>query len=115
MTRVYQSPTMGDAHVIVALVRDRGQADVLVHRVSSWGLARGPALWYITRNKQDAQVYIYMSSLGMAQLRVCFVNTYDEAGWINNDHPAAGKFFSKAQRLLHGDGLGGGMRTGGKA
>ena len=58
MTRIYQSPTMGDAHVRVALVRDIGQADLLVHRVGSWALARGPARWYITRNKQDADLYI---------------------------------------------------------
>jgi hypothetical protein len=112
MTRIYQTATMGDAHVLVALVRDIGQADVLVHRVGSWGLARGPALWYITRNKQDAQVYIHMCSLGMAQLRVCFVNTYGQAGWTNAGHPAAARFFSKAQRALHDGGLGGGRTIG---
>jgi hypothetical protein len=78
---------MGDAHLRVALVGDRGQADLLVHRVSSWGLAHGPARWYITRNKQDADVYIHFCSLGMAQLSVCFVDTYGEAGWTREGHP----------------------------
>jgi hypothetical protein len=112
MTRIYQSPNIGDAQVRVALVRSIGQADLLVHRVSSWGLARGGALWYITRNKQDAQVYVYMCSLGMAQLRVCFVNTYGQAGWINTDHPLAKRVFKDAKRLLHGDFGGGGTTMG---
>lgn len=86
MPRIYQSPTMGDAHVLVALVQDRAQADLLVHRVNSWGLAHGPALWYITRRKQDADCYIHLCSLGMAQLRVCFVPTYGEAGWLQPQH-----------------------------
>lgn len=114
MTRIYQTPTMGDAHVRVALVRAMGQADLLVHRVNSWGLARGGALWYITRNKQDAQVYVYFCSLGMAQLRVCYVNTYGQAGWVNTDHPLAKRFFTDAKRLLHDGGLGGGSAIGTK-
>ena len=89
MTRIYQTPTMGDAHVRVALVRDLGQADLLVHRVSSWGLAQGPGLWYITRNRQDAEVWVHFCSLGMAQLRVCFVDTFGQAGWTaGTPHPA---------------------------
>ena len=92
MTRVYQSPTMGDAHVRVALVRDIGQADLLVHRVGSWGLARGPARWYITRNKQDADLYIYMCTLGMEDVRVCFVSTYGQAGWNNTGHRLVKRF-----------------------
>ena len=89
MTRVWQSPTMGDAHLRVALVTDRGQADLLVHRVRSWGLASGPARWFITRNKQDADVYVHFCSLGMAQLRVCFVDSYGEAGWTHEGPHAA--------------------------
>ena len=100
MTRIYQSPSMGDAQVRVAVVNNIGQADLLVHRVSCWGMARGGALWYITRNKQDAEVYIYPCSLGMAQLRVCFVGSYGQAGWINTDHPLASKFFRDARRRL---------------
>lgn len=83
---------MGDAHILVALVHDHAQADLLVHRVDSWGLAHGPAHWYITRRKQDAELYIHLCSLGMAQLRVCFVSTYGEAGWLQPRHPLAGRF-----------------------
>jgi len=115
MTRIYQSPTMGDAHALIAIVTDIGQADLLVRRVDSWGLAHGPARWYITRNKQDADVYAYFCSLGMAQLRVCFVKSYGQAGWINTDHPMARTFFRRARRLLHGDGLGGGNVMGDRA
>lgn len=122
MTRIYQSPSMGDAQVRVAFVQNIGQADLLVHRVSSWGLARGGALWYITRHKQDAEVYIYPCSLGMAQLRVCFVGSYGQAGWINTDHPLANKFFRAARRWLrdgaeaagHGSAQPGGLAGGGK-
>jgi len=71
---------MGDAHVRVALV-ERGKADLLVHRVSSRGLAYHETRWFITRNKQDADLYVYFTSEGMAQLKVCFVDTYGEAGW----------------------------------
>lgn len=114
MTRIYQSPSMGDAHVRVALVRDIGQADLLVHRVGSWGLARGGALWYITRNKQDAEVYVYMCSLGMEQLRVCFVDTYGQAGWINIGHPLGRGLLRHARKVLHGGGVAAGSTmTGG--
>lgn len=84
MARVFQAASMGEAQVRVAFVTDRGQADLLVHRVSSWGLAHGDALWFITRDKQDATVWIYPCSIGMAQVRVCFVDNYAEAGWVSS-------------------------------
>ena len=43
MTTVYQTATMDEARVRVALV-DRDNADLLVHRVGSRGLAHGDAL-----------------------------------------------------------------------
>lgn len=82
MARIYQTARMGEAHIRVAFVTARGQADLLVHRVDSWGLARGDALWFITADKQDATVWIYPCSLGMSQVRVCFVDNYSEAGWV---------------------------------
>ncbi len=91
MARVYQTASMGEAHVRVAIVTDRGQADLLVHRVGTWGLARGDGLWFITRDKQDATVWIHPCSLGMAQVRVCFVDTYSEAGW-QRPHRLRGRF-----------------------
>ncbi len=104
MTRVFQTLAMGDAHVRAALVRDPGQADLLVRRVDSWGLAGHGALWYITRRRQDAEVLVHFCGLGMAQLRVCFVPSYGQAGWVAADHPAR-RFFPGAPRLVHGAGL----------
>lgn len=82
MARVYQAASMGEAQIRVAFVPTPGQADLLVYRVTSWGMASGDALWYITRNKQDASVWIYPCSIGMADVRVCFVDNYAEAGWV---------------------------------
>ena len=48
MARIYQAETMGEADLRVALVTDRGRADLLVNRVGSYGLAVGDALWFIT-------------------------------------------------------------------
>jgi hypothetical protein len=53
MARIYQAPTMGEAHIRAALVSARGMADLLVHRVGTWGQAHGDGLWYITRDKQE--------------------------------------------------------------
>lgn len=72
---------MGDADVRVAIVQDRGMADLLVHRVASWGLARGDHLWFITRSKQDATARVFFTSPGMAQVNIYFVQSYSEAGW----------------------------------
>jgi Family of unknown function (DUF6150) len=91
MARVYQTASMGEAHVRVAIVTAQGQADLLVHRVGSWGLAQGDGLWFITRNKQDATVWIYPCSIGMADVCVCFVDNYAEAGWVK-PHRLKGRF-----------------------
>ncbi|PTT76929.1 MULTISPECIES: DUF6150 family protein [unclassified Chryseobacterium] len=80
MARIYQATSMGEAHIRVAIV-SRGDADLLVHRVSSWGLANGDAHWFITRNKQEATCWIYAVSQGMADVKICFVDSYGEAGW----------------------------------
>ncbi|MCM2493866.1 DUF6150 family protein [Burkholderia glumae] len=89
MARIYQTNHMGEAHFRVNL-SDRGSADLLVRRVSSWGLAYGDAHWYITRDKQDAEVWLCFTSLGMAQFKVCFVDSYGEAGW-QRSHPLQGR------------------------
>jgi hypothetical protein len=81
MARIYQTSSMGEAHVRVAIVADRGMADLLVHRVSSWGLARGDAHWFVTRNKQDASALVYFTSAGFAQVNIHFVDRASEAGW----------------------------------
>jgi hypothetical protein len=71
---------MGEAHIRVAIV-SRGDADLLVHRVSSWGSANGDARWFITRDKQDADCWIFFTSPGMAEVKICFVDSLGEAGW----------------------------------
>ncbi|HTH74951.1 DUF6150 family protein [Trinickia sp.] len=90
MARIYQTPSMGEAHVRVNL-SDRGNADLLVHRVASWGLARGDALWFITRDKQSADVWLYFTSPGMAEVKICFVDSIGEAGW-QRSHRLQGRF-----------------------
>jgi len=81
MARIYQTPVMGEAHLRVAIVHERGQADLLVHRESSWGLAHGDGRWFITRDKQDATAWVFFTSQGMAQINICFVNNRGAAGW----------------------------------
>ena len=80
MARIYQAASMGEARVRAALV-SRGEADLLVCRVSSWGMAHGDARWFITRDKQEATAWVYFTSIGMAQVKICFVDGLGEAGW----------------------------------
>jgi Family of unknown function (DUF6150) len=82
MARVYQAESMGMADVRIALVRERGRADLLAHRVSSYGAAVGDALWFITRDRHQASVAAYFCDEALAQLKVCFVPTRGEAGWV---------------------------------
>lgn len=91
MARVYQTSSMGEAQIRVALVSERGSADLLVHRVGSWSLAHGDARWFITRDKQDATAWVFFTSPGMANVKVCFVDSYGEAGW-QNEHRFRGRF-----------------------
>ncbi|KGI78281.1 DUF6150 family protein [Oleiagrimonas soli] len=95
MARIYQVWTMGEADVRVALVHDRGQADIWVHRVSSWGLAQGDTRWFITRERHDATAWVYFCSIGMAQVKVCFVDSYGEAGWRDPAQARRGLFASR--------------------
>lgn len=81
---------MGEAHIRVALV-ERGQADLLVYRANSWGTASGDARWFITRDKQDATAWVYFTSIGFANVKVCFVDAQGEAGW-QRDSRFRGRF-----------------------
>lgn len=80
VARIFQSETMGEADLRVAIV-PRDNADLLVHRVSSPGLARGDAVWYMTRDRQEATARVFFVSQGMAQLKICFIDKRGEAGW----------------------------------
>ena len=89
MALVYQVSTQGEAQVRVSLV-EKGMADLLVHRVSAKGQARGDALWYVTNIRQDATVRLWFGSIGMSQVKICFVDSYGEAGWCRT-HPLKGR------------------------
>ena len=80
MARIYQTENLADADVRVAIV-ERGNADLLVQRVSSLGLAQGDALWHLTHDRQDATTRVVFVSPGMAQLSISFVDSAREAGW----------------------------------
>jgi hypothetical protein len=82
---------MGQAHVRVALVT-ADKADLLAYRVSAWGLAVGGTRWFVTREPQDAQVWVYFCGEAMAQLRVCFVSSQAQARWAREGHPLARLF-----------------------
>ncbi|MES2127034.1 MAG: DUF6150 family protein [Pseudomonadota bacterium] len=86
MARIYRTYSMGDAQLLVALV-ERGRAQLLVHRVDCRGFARGPAHWFITRDRHEASTRVFFTSQGMAQLKVCFVDTEGEAGWQGKKPP----------------------------
>ncbi|MBB3228059.1 hypothetical protein FHW69_002694 [Luteibacter sp. Sphag1AF] len=81
MARIWLANTMGEATVRVAQVSTRGEADIWVNRVSSFGLASGDALWYIVKDRGEATARIFMTSIGLAQIKVYFVSTRGEAGW----------------------------------
>ena len=81
MARVYQTFDRSEAHIRAAIVDQPGWADLCVHRVESWGQAVGDGLWYITRAREDATVRVYFGSVGEAEVRICFVDTYSAAGW----------------------------------
>lgn len=91
MARIYQTASMGEAHVRAAIVGSRGEADLLVYRAGSWGTAHGDERWFITRNKQDATVWVYFTSPGFAQVNICFVDNHSEAGW-QRPHRLRGRF-----------------------
>lgn len=89
MARIYRTLTMGEAHIRVAIV-SREEADLWVRKVSSWGMAQGDALWFITSDKQDANRWLFFTSPAFAQIRICFVDNYGEAGW-QKESPYKGK------------------------
>jgi hypothetical protein len=79
---------MGDANFRVALVGNQGEADLLVCRVGNWGSAHGDALWFITRDRQEATARLYFTDVGMAQIKICFVDSQGAAGWQERGQPA---------------------------
>lgn len=81
MATIYQTTQMGEAQVLLALVQQRGEADLLVRLVTSPGLAHGETHWFITRDKQAAGTIVCFTSPGAAHVKICFVDSDGEAGW----------------------------------
>jgi hypothetical protein len=52
-----------------------------VYRVSTWGFARGDALWFITPRYADATIRLHFGPRGTAELLICFVSSMGLAGW----------------------------------
>ncbi|AYR24590.1 DUF6150 family protein [Herbaspirillum rubrisubalbicans] len=95
MARIYQTTSMGDATLRVALVADLGMADLLVYRVADQGSAQGDGFWYITKDRHEATSRLVFTSIGMAQVKVHFVDDWGRAGWQNGSRQALryhGKF-----------------------
>ena len=90
MAWVYQCSSAGEAHVRAALV-ERGFADLCVYLVSSVGLAKGDDQWFVDQSKESARTWVYFTSVGMSQVKICFVKDRAMAGW-QREHPLQGKF-----------------------
>ncbi len=91
MALIYQAASQGDAQVRAALVESPGMADLCVYRVPARGQAVGDALWYITRDRDMASARVWFGSIGMSQVRICFVASHGLAGW-RRPHPLRGRF-----------------------
>lgn len=82
MARVYQTYLFGEAQLSIAIVSSVGTAHLKACRVSSWGMARGDALWFLTKDLGQATVKAKFCSVGEAELRICFVPSVGQAGWL---------------------------------
>lgn len=90
MALIFQSTTQADAQVRADLVDSPGMADLCVHRVLVRGQAAGDALWFITRDRNEATTRVWFGSIGMCQVKICFVDAYGMAGW-RRPHPLRGQ------------------------
>lgn len=43
-------------------------------------------------------MWVYFGSIGFSQVRVCFVDSYAQAGW-QRGHPLRGRFGCRGQRV----------------
>lgn len=91
MAWIYQTETIGEARIRVAIVDHPGEADLCVYLVNSIGLASGDSYWFVDKSRQSARTWVYFTSRGMAQVKICFVKNRGMAGW-NKSHPLEGKF-----------------------
>jgi Family of unknown function (DUF6150) len=87
---VFQTHEQSAANLCVALVESPGEADLWVYRVAAWGLATHEGLWYITRDKTEARIHVYIGTFGASNLKIHFVSMQGLAGW-QRPHRLAGR------------------------
>lgn len=81
MAIIYQTFSNPDADYCVHVTAERGLADLRVYAVANKGMAYGDKLWFITRLRGEASSRVYFGSRAQAELVICFVDTWGEAGW----------------------------------
>ncbi|MBA58294.1 MAG: hypothetical protein CMQ40_03890 [Gammaproteobacteria bacterium] len=84
MAIIFQTHSVPDAHMKVHVTKNPGVADLFVYPVSSMGMAKGDALWFITESRARATTRIFLSPLAEAALIVYYVKSQAESGWRNN-------------------------------
>ena len=94
MVQIYQTRDYGDAQIRIAVVQDPAMADLWVYTAQSLGLAYGEAIWFINRDRYQADVRAVFTSLGAADLAVHFVRDRGQAGW-QRPHRLKGKLWRR--------------------
>jgi hypothetical protein len=82
----YQTFLPGDATLRAAIVPDRGRADLLVWLASYRGLVHNEGHWFMTKREDEAMLRVWFCSEGVEDIKVYFVKTPAEAGWVHGHH-----------------------------
>lgn len=90
MPTLHQTHLPGEATLRAAIVSDRGRADLLVWLVSHRGLAHHESHWFMTKKEEESHWSVWFCSEGLADIKVYFVKTQGEAGWVRG-HRLKGK------------------------
>ena len=90
MPIIYQTFTPGEARLKAAVVKDPGMADIVVYITGNRGMAKDEACWFITDNRNEFAIKIYIGNIGFSDLKVCFTTHIGKAGW-QNEHRLKGK------------------------
>ncbi len=93
MAKMYLVQRPYEADVIAAKVADPATADLRVYVGKAGALALGDTHWFIVSNIFYASSKLLWVEPGdrSATLKVCIVDTPEEAGWVRDDHPLKGK------------------------
>ncbi len=84
MARIYQTFNITESHLVAHITQVKGKADLCVYVVPNKGLAYGDERWFISKDKGDADKFIFFGSQGQSALNIYFVKTLAEAGWQTN-------------------------------